>query len=152
VQWYALYGLSMRPVPEDYAAFEAYWEHMLADVLQPTEVALGSFAQNMALPAPFPWLDGPPWWVLRPLVARGPTWVARGTLPPAARETLGLSWSRADELALRGLMTWLRASWPLVPEPLRWHPRAWKAVRRAARERPSGAGPAARSTVLRGAE
>src|SRR4051794_1673133 len=31
IQWYALYGLSMRPVPPHYAAFEDYWRHMLAD-------------------------------------------------------------------------------------------------------------------------
>jgi uncharacterized protein (DUF2236 family) len=131
VRWYALYGLSMRPVPPDYEAFEAYWEHMLLDVLEPTAVALGSFAGDTSLPAPFPWLRGVPWWVMKPFVARGPTFVARGTLPAPAREMLGLSWSRADEVALRGLLTWLRATWPLVPEPLRWHPRAWRAIRRS---------------------
>jgi uncharacterized protein (DUF2236 family) len=139
VRWYALYGLSMRPVPPDYAAFEAYWEHMLHDVLEPTATAVGSFTGGAALPAPFPWLDGPPWWVLRPFVARGPTFVARGTLPEAAREVLGLSWSRADAVALGGLLTWLRASWPLVPEPLRWHPRAWRAIRRAKAAQPAPA-------------
>jgi uncharacterized protein (DUF2236 family) len=132
VQWYALYGLSMRPVPESYAGFEAYWAHMLADVLEPTEVAVGSFEGGAGpLPAPFPWLEGPAWWVLRPLIERGPTWIARGTLPPEARTMLGLSWSTADEVALRSMMTSLRLSWPLVPEPFRWHPRAWKAIRRA---------------------
>jgi uncharacterized protein (DUF2236 family) len=150
IAWYALYGLSMRPVPDTYKHFEEYWAHMLADVLEPTEVAVGTFTGPTALPAPFPWLEGPPWWVMRPFVARGPTWVARGTLPPEAREMLGLSWSRADEVALRGLMTWLRASWPLVPEPYRWHPRAWKAVRREARQTSpsmSGDAPAVRSTA-----
>jgi uncharacterized protein (DUF2236 family) len=134
VGWYAMYGLTMRPVPDDYAAFEEYWEHMLHDVLEPTEVALGSFQGAIGLPAPYPWLHGPAWWALRPLVARGPTWIARGTLPPAARETLGLTWSTADEVALRAMMTSLRASWPLVPEPFRWHPRAWSGIRRAARK------------------
>jgi uncharacterized protein (DUF2236 family) len=134
IGWYAQYGLTMRPVPEDYKAFEAYWEHMLNDVLEPTEVAVGSFRGGLGdLPAPYPWLQGPAWWVLRPLVARGPTWIARGTLPPAARELLGLTWSSADEVALRTMMTSLRASWPLVPEPFRWHPRAWTGVRRARR-------------------
>jgi uncharacterized protein (DUF2236 family) len=133
IGWYERYGLTMRPVPADYAAFEAYWEHMLADVLEPTEVAVDSFRGGFALPAPYPWLQGPAWWVLRPLVARGPTWIARGTLPPEARELLGLTWSTADEVALRTMMSSLRASWPLVPEPFRWHPRAWSGIRRAHR-------------------
>jgi uncharacterized protein (DUF2236 family) len=134
IGWYARYGLTMRPVPEDYTAFEAYWEHMLHDVLEPTEVAVGSFRGGLGdLPAPYPWLQGPAWWVLRPLVARGPTWIARGTLPAPAREMLGLTWSAADEVALRTAMTSLRASWPLVPEPFRWHPRAWAGIRRARR-------------------
>lgn len=68
--------------------------------------------------------------MLKPLVARGPTWIARGTLPAQARERLGLSWSAAEDVALKSMLASLRLSWPLVPEPLRWHPRAWQAVRR----------------------
>ena len=132
VDWYALYGLTMRPVPESYAAFQEYWEHMLHDVLEPTKVARGTFAPTDALPAPYPWLAGPAWTALRPLASRGPTWVARGTLPPAARDMLGLSWSTADEMLLRTLLTSLRASWPLVPGPLRYLPRARTAMRREA--------------------
>jgi uncharacterized protein (DUF2236 family) len=144
IGWYARYGLTMRPVPPDYAAFKEYWAHMLADVLQPTEVAVGSFRGAIGhLPAPFPWLQGPAWWVMRPLVARGPTWIARGTLPPEARELLGLTWSAADEVALRAMLGSLRASWPLVPEPFRWHPRAWTAVRRAQRAAPDAGAMAA---------
>ncbi|WP_272475056.1 oxygenase MpaB family protein [Baekduia alba] len=135
IGWYERYGLTMRPVPADYAAFERYWQHMLDEVLEPTAVAVGSFNGDLShLPAPFPWLQGPAWWVLKPLVARGPTWIARGSLPPQARELLGLSWSSADEVALRSMLASLRLSWPLVPEPLRWHPRAWKAVRRVSVE------------------
>jgi uncharacterized protein (DUF2236 family) len=130
VGWYELYGLTMRPVPADYAAFERYWADMLADGLQATEVALGTFGGKVSLPAPYPLLEGLPWLALRPLVARGPTFVARGTLPTPAREMLGLSWSKADEIALRGLLAPLRYGWPLVPEALRWHPRAWTGVRR----------------------
>src|ERR1700722_853652 len=33
ITWYARYGLTMRPVPRDYAAFERYWQHMLDSVL-----------------------------------------------------------------------------------------------------------------------
>jgi uncharacterized protein (DUF2236 family) len=130
IGWYAAYGLTMRPVPPDYAAFERYWDDMLADGLEATEVAVGTFKGNMELPAPYPLLEGLPWMTLRPFVARGPTFVARGTLPKVAREKLGLSWSKADEIALQGLIAPLRFGWPLVPERLRWHPRAWAGVAR----------------------
>jgi uncharacterized protein (DUF2236 family) len=141
IGWYELYGLTMRPVPPDYAAFERYWNDMLADGLQATEVAVGTFTGDVTLPPPYPWLAGLPWLAMRPLVARAPTFVARGTLPVAARERLGLSWSAADEVALRGMLAPLRYSWRFVPEPFRWHPRAWAGVRRQARQTssPSGA-------------
>ncbi len=151
VGWYELYGLTMRPVPESYAAFEAYWEHMLHEGLEATEVAVGTFrAGGPPLPAPYPWLEGVPWLTMRPLVARVPTFVARGTLPPAARAMLGLSWSATDEVALRAMLAPLQYGWPLVPEPARWHPRAWKGIRREARRTSpsaSAAAPGVRSTA-----
>jgi uncharacterized protein (DUF2236 family) len=149
IGWYEMYGLTMRPVPPDYAAFERYWDDMLADGLEATEVAVGTFTGDMRLPAPYPLLEGLPWMTMRPFVARAPTFVARGTLPAPAREKLGLSWSRADEVALQALIAPLRYGWPLVPEPLRWHPRAWAGVRRQARRpasSPSAGAPEARSS------
>jgi uncharacterized protein (DUF2236 family) len=134
IGWYEMYGLTMRPVPPDYAAFERYWADMLAGGLEATEVALGTFTDQVTLPPPYPWLQGLPWMALRPFVARAPKFVARGTLPVPARELLGLPWSTADEVALRGMLAPLRASWPFVPEPLKWHPRAWTGVRREARQ------------------
>jgi uncharacterized protein (DUF2236 family) len=132
IDWYAMYGLSMRPVPENYATFRLYWNHMLHDVLEPTEVALASFVPVGDLPAPYPWVPGPAWAALRPLVNRGPTWIARGTLPVPARDMLGLPWSTADAVALKTMLTGLRASWPLVPPTLRYLPRARAAFKREA--------------------
>jgi uncharacterized protein (DUF2236 family) len=150
IGWYEMYGLTMRPVPADYAAFKVYWNDMLADGLEATEVAVGSFQGGMSIPAPYPVLNGLPWMAMRPFVTIAPTFVARGTLPAPAREKLGLSWSALDEIALRGMLAPLRASWPFVPEPLKWHPRAWTGVRRQARQTspPVSAGaPGMRSTA-----
>lgn len=134
IGWYEMYGLTMRPVPVDYRAFEAYWEHMLHEGLEATEVAVGSFQGFPDVPAPYAALQGLPWAMLRPFVTRGPTFMARGTLPVPAREKLGLTWSARDELALRGLLAPLRHGWPLVPERARWHPRAWRGVARELRQ------------------
>jgi uncharacterized protein (DUF2236 family) len=134
IGWYEMYGLTMRPVPPDYAAFERYWSEMLHDGLEATEVALGTFKGSMNVPAPYRQLDGLPWTIMKPFVTRAPTFVARGTLPVPAREKLGLKWSAVDELALRGMLAPLQHGWPLVPEQARWHPRAWKGVSRTSRQ------------------
>jgi uncharacterized protein (DUF2236 family) len=123
VTWYARYGLTMRPVPRDYAAFERYWQSMFEDVLQPTGLALAAVRTARELPAPSPAIDGPLWAAVQPFIRRGAPWLARGTLPAQARETLGISWSRQDELALGSLRTLIQTAWPVVPSRLRRLPR-----------------------------
>ncbi|MCV7081031.1 DUF2236 domain-containing protein, partial [Mycolicibacterium insubricum] len=34
VGWYAMYGMSMRPVPASWEEFQAYWERMCREVLE----------------------------------------------------------------------------------------------------------------------
>jgi uncharacterized protein (DUF2236 family) len=123
ITWYARYGMTMRPVPRDYAAFERYWQKMLEDVLEPTPVARAAVRTIRALPAPHPALAGPAWAGVRPLISFAAPWLVRGTLPPAAREKLGIGWSAGDELVLRALRTAVATAWPLVPAPLDRLPR-----------------------------
>jgi uncharacterized protein (DUF2236 family) len=127
ITWYARYGLSMRPVPPDYAAFERYWKQMLEDVLEATPVALDAVQTMSHLPAPYPRIDGPAWATVRPLIGFSAPWLARGTLPLQARETLAISWSLADELTLRTLRALVRTAWPILPPSLRRLPRAARA-------------------------
>jgi uncharacterized protein (DUF2236 family) len=121
ITWYARYGLTMRPVPPDYEAFERYWQRMLEDVLEATPVALDAVQTMSQLPAPYPRIDGPAWATVRPLIGFSAPWLARGTLPLQARETLGISWNLADEVTLRTLV---RTAWPILPSSLRRLPRA----------------------------
>jgi|HigsolmetaAR202D_1030399.scaffolds.fasta_scaffold20294_2 uncharacterized protein (DUF2236 family) len=134
IAWYARYGVSMRPVPETWKAFQEYWDHMVNEVLEPTEAALRYLNDPTPWPAPYPWLSGPAWRVLHPVVRHGPNWVARGTLPPRARELLGLTWSERDERLLRALGAAVRTGWRFVPRPLRYMPRARAGILRAERE------------------
>jgi uncharacterized protein (DUF2236 family) len=116
ITWYERYGLSMRPVPPDYAAFERYWADMLAHVLEPTSLARASIRKpKRRLPSPYRRIEGPAWAILHPLVLSSSTWLTRGTLPPQAQAILDISWSRSDELALNGLCRLIRAAWPIVP-------------------------------------
>ena len=57
---------------------------------------------------------------------------AFGGLPPAVRARFGIEWSALDAVALDGLELAVRNGWPIVPETVRWQPRAldgWRRVR-----------------------
>ena len=73
--------------------------------------------------------------VAGPLVAatgRLGRFISVGTLPPAARDKLGLAWSKADERRLRAVGQVIGRSTPLLPERVRYMPIAYRA-RQAAR-------------------
>jgi uncharacterized protein (DUF2236 family) len=138
VEWYRRYGVSMRPVPDDYEAFVARWNHYCTDVLEMTEAA--DRAIDMALHEKVSKMPGLPWWsepiqreVLTPLFRL----TAIGGLPVSVRSKFGIPFSVADSLQLKALELWVRQNWRFMPRPLRWAPRAsegWKretAARRA---------------------
>ncbi len=63
-----------------------------------------------------------------------------GTLPPEAREILGLRWTRTDELAVRAIGEAARRTWPFVLHRFRYHPRALAGFRREAAASRASAG------------
>lgn len=128
--WYALYGVTSRPAPPDFAAFEDYWRETVESVLEATEPALWGFASADSWPAPFRRLGGPQWFLLRRPVGSTLTWIARGTLGPVVRERLGLSWSSTDERVLRAFAWLVRILWWLLPGNLGMASAARKAYRR----------------------
>jgi len=83
IQWYALYGLPMTTVPADYKAFKVYWQDMLESRLEMTGVARWYLDGNQPLPAPYAWMRGPLWWLLRPLFDQGARWLAVGSFARA---------------------------------------------------------------------
>jgi uncharacterized protein (DUF2236 family) len=121
----------MGQVPESYAAFQEYWQRMLEQRLQPTEITDWYFGSSGGLQAPYPWMRGPLWWCLQPLLVGGVRWVARGTLPPVLRERLGLRWTASDQRRLRLLAGFLRLAWRVLPGEWGYFPRARRAIRRA---------------------
>ncbi|OEV03004.1 oxygenase MpaB family protein [Streptomyces oceani] len=125
VRWYRLYGVSMRPVPESWEEFQAYWDRMAAEVLednQPTRDVLD--IGRIARPPALSWLPERVWRVLRGPQARVTVWLTVGLFPPAVRERLGYRWSVRDERRLRLLGRVVRQAWRLVPPRRRYHPRA----------------------------
>ncbi|MEV0596573.1 oxygenase MpaB family protein [Nonomuraea cavernae] len=132
----AILRVPEREMPEDLAAYWTYFEAMVADRLEPHPTALEVLAVMRGTPAP-PGLPKPLRRVWTPVgVGSGGFnhFVTVGTLPPAVRKKLGLSWSARDERRLRQIGRAVAALTPRLPERLRYMPIAYHA-RRTARSR-----------------
>ncbi|MFT4128213.1 MAG: oxygenase MpaB family protein [Gordonia sp. (in: high G+C Gram-positive bacteria)] len=132
--WYAMYGVSMRPVPATYEDFLDYWDHMCRNVLHNTPAAR-TVLDISGLPAP-PFLSLVPdrLWrtVLAPPANRFLRWLTTGLYDDPVRELMGLTWSASDERRFRafGRVVDL-VMHRLVPRRHRLHPRsrdAWDRV------------------------
>ncbi len=100
VQWYRMYGMSMRPVPNSWEEFQDYWERVGREELEVNQATLDIF--QMRIPKPkFVLLPTPIWdQMFKPLVA-GQRWIAAGLFEPAVRDKAGMRWTPGDEIMLR---------------------------------------------------
>ncbi|MFI0864889.1 oxygenase MpaB family protein [Streptomyces smyrnaeus] len=136
VRWWRLYGMSTRPVPADWEAFQEYWAHMAENVLEdnrPTRDVLD--LTLIAKPPALRLLPDAVWRLVRGPQARASVWFTVGFFPPAVRRRLGYTWTVRDERRLRRIGRLIHWGWKLVPPSRRYHPRA-----RAGWERARGAG------------
>lgn len=134
VQWWRMYGMSMRPVPESWEDFCAYWARMAAEVLEDNQATRDVLDIGaIAAPPPLQWLPDIVWRLVRGPPTRFAVWYTVGLFPPAVRERLGYSWSARDERRLRRFGRLVHHVWKLVPFRRRFHPRA-----RAGWEREAG--------------
>ena len=153
VQWYRMYGMSMRPVPETWEEFQEYWDRKCRDELEINRATLDIFTIRIPKPRfvlmPTPVWDqlfrphgrrrsagSPPDFSI-PRCARRPACAGR----PATRCCCGCS-ARLVEMAFS-----------VVPDEIRLHPRALAAYRRASgrvrRRRPAGRGAGFMATTPR---
>lgn len=136
-QWYELYGMSLREVPETLADFDAYWDHYVNDVLEVTESAewlLDTF-RNPPPPPGLEWVPETLWRPIGKVVGSGAVALAAGLLPPVIRDRLGLPWNRLRWLQYQAVRWSVWAVVMLTPRQYRFHPRAragWKREARAA--------------------
>lgn len=129
-------GIRDHHMPATLGGFHTYVDEMIDTTLEATPTA-SDLLESLTLadvPAP-PWklFPKPLWAPLRPLgrfVLHDST---VGTLPPALRDKLGLTWSLRQERRLHHFAAAVRAAAPLVPERLRGYPLSYQA-KRAARE------------------
>jgi uncharacterized protein (DUF2236 family) len=95
--WYRRYGVSDRPMPADYAAFEKYWEHMMERVVLPHQTAkygVGYVTKGFPRPKGVPPLA---WAILAPVFNPVAAFLTTGGMPPRARTLLNLPWSDRKE-------------------------------------------------------
>jgi uncharacterized protein (DUF2236 family) len=136
VEWYRRYGVSMRPVPEDRAAWGVAWDRCCDEVLELTPAA--ERAIDMALHDKISDLPGLPGWsapiqreVLTPVLKL----TAIGGLPSSVRRRFDIPWSAREAAELKVFELWVRESWRWMPRSRRYAPRATDGWRRAERER-----------------
>jgi uncharacterized protein (DUF2236 family) len=139
VQWYSMYGMSMRPVPKTWEEFQTYWDHMCREVLEDNQATRDVLAlENYPKP---PFAKHLPDWLFAPLqrrvIAPSMVWLTVGFYDQPVRDLLGYTWSGRDEWWHRRFCDVVRWSFALAPPRLRKHPRA-----RAGLDRASGRIPA----------
>ncbi|MET8653903.1 oxygenase MpaB family protein [Nocardia aurea] len=137
IRWYRLYGISERPMPQDWYAFRAYYDRMCAERLVVTESAAWVVRQldrpdEMRLP----YVPDAVWRLFGTAFMHQYRLVAAGTMPAVLRDRLGLAWGPWQRRQFRLRVALIRRVWPLLPEQLRYQPRALAGIarERAARE------------------
>ena len=152
VQWYRMYGMSMRPVPETWEEFCEYWDRKCRDELEINRATLDIF--SIRIPKPWFVLMPTPIWdqLFKPMVG-AQRWIAAGLVRPAVREKAGMRWTPGDEVLLRLFGKLVELAFVAVPDEIRLHPRALAAYRRAqgatARGRAAGRGARVHGTAAR---
>jgi uncharacterized protein (DUF2236 family) len=140
VQWYSMYGMSMRPVPKTWEDFQIYWDHMCSEVLENNK-ATREVLDLTELPKPpfAAWMPEWMWAAQRRLVAPFFVWFTVGLYDPAVRMLMGYDWSRRDEWLHRGLGKLIGLVFSMLPVRARMHPRARTGWDRATGRMPADA-------------
>jgi uncharacterized protein (DUF2236 family) len=132
VEWYRRYGVSMRPVPVDYAAFRVEWQRQCRDVLEMTPAAervidITLHARTRELPFLPAWTRPLHPVVVTPILRL----TAIGGLPDAVRKRLGIPWRLDEEAEYRALQLTVREGFRWVLPGFRHGPTAARSQRDA---------------------
>jgi uncharacterized protein (DUF2236 family) len=122
-----------RMLPPTTGDYWTYFDDMVANTLENHRTAHRVLATASVSP-PLPALPAPlrPLWPpARAVGARLNHLITVGTLPPAARDKLGLRWTRSDELELRAVGRAAGRLNAALPERLKYMPIAYHARRAA---------------------
>ncbi|MCA1655110.1 MAG: DUF2236 domain-containing protein [Pseudonocardiaceae bacterium] len=125
-----------KELPPTYDAYLECFDDILEHTLVPHPTVYEFLRATRRVPPPpaLPVFLHPLWRVAAAGPGRLQHFVTVGTLPPKARQKLGLAWTARDERALRLLGRVVGRVVPMLPERLRYLPIAYEA-RRVARAR-----------------
>ncbi len=125
------FKVAEKEIPPTYAEFVPFFERKIAEELQDSVVAR-DFLRSVRRPGPplgLPTILKPLWRVLVEPVGYVQYLSTVGTVPPAAREKLGITWTAGQERRLRLFGRVVRVIVPRLPERMRYFPIAYEARR-----------------------
>jgi uncharacterized protein (DUF2236 family) len=120
-----LFGISDRVLPRDWAAFTAYYAHMIESPV----IQVGAPARELST-----FLFRPPYRAQGPLFRWAEVMTA-GLLPERLRSGFGLRWGKFERFVFRSSIATLSAAYPKLPKRLRYTPAYIAARRRLAGKR-----------------
>lgn len=132
IQWYRMYGMSMRPVPKTWEEFQEYWDHMCRNVLENNWAAREVL--DLSGMTKHPSLEWMPDWLWRLNVTgmqRFFNFTTVGLFDPSVRELMGYSWSPRQARLHRLFGNVVYRTTQLLPKRMLMHPRKRSAWDRA---------------------
>jgi uncharacterized protein (DUF2236 family) len=125
VQWYSMYGMSMRSVPKTWEDFQMYWDYMCRNVIENKWAAREVLDLSTLQKPPYlPWMPERMWRLQRNALGPLLVWLTIGLYDPPVRELMGYTWSARDERRLGRFCRLVRVLWAVTPRRMRMHPRA----------------------------
>ena len=121
VTWWDKYGMSERPVIDNYDDLVAYMDDMVENVLERNETV--DFALRTARVEPVKAPDGVPprlWKIIWKPIMRSTIWLTIGTLPEKYRRILDLEWTSRDQKRFDRIAKAIRKVFTLLPEDKRF--------------------------------
>lgn len=129
---YALYNVSLRPVPRSWKDFAAYFDRVCVEDLELTQAAAAMLTFRGAAPDYGDGLARPVEALVGKPLGSLMWWIGLGTLHPVVKERIGLSWTKRDDQWLATIGRAVAAAWKAIPPRLRYSKRARRGMLRVA--------------------
>jgi uncharacterized protein (DUF2236 family) len=114
-----LVGVREVDLPAEWTAFRAYFDRMVDERLEDSDVVHGVLSVlSRPAPPPVPHMWSTAWRLLWLPLGRAVALATVGLLPARLRERLGLGWTPAHELELRALALATRTATPVMPRSM----------------------------------
>ena len=125
ITWYAMYGMSMRPVPGSWEEFCVYWDRMCREVLENNWAAREVLdLSTMPKPPTAQWIPDWPWSVFLKAIGPFVVWLTVGLYDEPVRKLMDYEWSARDERLHILFGRAVSMVFTCLPRRRRMHPRA----------------------------